>query len=98
MQPDQRAGRLQSGISDQEGLRMDQAQTEITKMEQAAWKYTNFGWKIHPLSDPTGGEKSSGKRPIEKGWQNRKTIRTDKEIKRFWEPGLKKLYNIGLQC
>ena len=50
------------------------------------------------MSNPIEGERSSGKIPIEKGWQNRETTRTEAEIAEFWGNGSKKPYNIGLQC
>lgn len=73
-------------------------QSAAPKMEVAARQYNNAGWIIHPLSNPIEGERNSGKIPIEKGWQNRETTRTDDEITKFWGNGSKEPYNIGLQC
>ncbi len=55
----------------------------------AAKRYTDLGWIIHPLSSPDSKEKTAGKRPIEKGWQEKTNPRTEEGIIKFWGPNAK---------
>ncbi|WP_292387708.1 bifunctional DNA primase/polymerase [Methanosarcina sp. UBA5] len=64
----------------------------------SAKRYTGLGWIVHPLSSPYTNEKTAGKRPIERAWQERDNHRTEAEILNFWGPGAKEPFNIGLQC
>lgn len=75
-------------------------QQEGPDMLEPAGRYTRLGWIIQPLYSPQTKRKvtSPGKQPIETRWQKRTTPRTEAEIKKFWGPGQREAYNIGLQC
>lgn len=72
--------------------------TQGTDILDSAKEYTDLGWIVHPLSSSDSNEKTAGKRPIEKAWQDREISRTEAELLKFWGPGAKEPFNIGLQC
>ncbi len=81
----------------QEGL-MSGAHTTGSEMLEAAWRYTEAGLIIHPISRPVEGDKRTGKAPIERKWSERTETRTEAELMRFWGKDKGIPYNIGLQC
>ncbi len=80
-----------------------------TAILKAALNYTRLGFIVHPLLNPnvpetnpkTGKEQSPGKGVLIKAWQERESVLTEAEIKKYWGPGRSSYFdnaNIGLQC
>jgi len=76
----------------------EQTRTSSEEMLKAAREYTAAGLIIHPLRKPTFGTEKTGKAPIEDGWQNRETTRSDEDLFKYWGRKAETPYNIGLQC
>lgn len=62
----------------------------------ASKKYTEeYGWVVHPLSNPNDDKNAPGKRPLMKGWSDLKQPLSEKNIDKHFK---NKDVNIGLVC
>lgn len=63
---------------------------------KAAKKYTDeYGWVVHPLSNPNDNKNAPGKRPLMVKWSDLKHLLTHQELDKYFK---NKDVNIGLVC
>lgn len=64
-------------------------------MYDSALEYSNRGWVVHPLTGPTSGGQSAGKRPIIKKWQYMSQPHDETQLRKWFDNTNN---NIGLVC